>query len=263
MDEKFIIEKKFEAFADAIKRYRWFVLINILLSCAAIANVYIENGFTEAQIRRIVARQLLGPKSPSEEKMKAHATKLSEMKAGEMNTPESVKLIDEAVELKLRLMRGDEISKALAMPHRKIPLLEIEVPWNDYIVVLAIMITVFVIATWLSCVNVRDQVQNLHSLFAVNPDLKTLVKFNFFFTSPDDAGLARAIVHRLAILLPVLVFLLAGTVDLWPVLRHIPEGGLQPLYLYRLCFYFGCLIVMVPFCVETLKCSTTINRLTK
>lgn len=59
MAEFEITEKQYESFVSSISRFRWIVLINIILSCSFLVHIYSENGMSAAQIKITMHRKLI------------------------------------------------------------------------------------------------------------------------------------------------------------------------------------------------------------
>jgi len=50
--------KEYDSFTNSISRFKWTIIITILLSCSAILHIYSENGFSSAQRKYIVQRKI-------------------------------------------------------------------------------------------------------------------------------------------------------------------------------------------------------------
>jgi hypothetical protein len=125
MDDKFIYEKMYEAFVEAIRRYRWFVLGNVFLCCLALGTVYEEHGFAESQLHRVVQRKILAGRSRMAQKwqsLQAPLAALGPEQLGDYEHPKDAldertqRLLDDAVETKITMDRGSWHAAHLELP---------------------------------------------------------------------------------------------------------------------------------------------------
>jgi hypothetical protein len=258
MNDDFVAQKSFEAFVDAAKRFRWFILITILLSSLQLAHLYIENGFTNAQTHRVARRQILGDKHEDNKKYKDLLAEIE--KANDLKKEGFKDKINEAAEYKVQFQMGDNMLKDAKVNDRTIPLLQFIVPGNDFVFILGFMLAIFCVAVWLSSRSVLASLKSLEREIKSNPSVRSLVRLNFLFTgSPKNDWIARSIQY-IAIWSSFLCFGITSVIDYYPFFRDIDLELLRSI-LMRLALVVIFLLIIVSFSIMTTHISLEIHSL--
>lgn len=233
------VKEEFEAFKAAVSSMRWFMTTAVLISVLIILHIWLERfGFQEQQLQNTFAHRVK-QHVPEVQKCYADLARHLQRKKDHLDSEEpdsckpghfpddiSNRIKDEAKDIskflsiysgreyKIR-MTDNTLSKEV-LQVRKIPLLGVEVPANDFVTVMAVMSLVFATGVWL---NLRSVSAALSALAKRNdPELlKTARLHTAFVTSLETAPgevLARG-VRFLAIWLPFTSLLVATLLGYW------------------------------------------------
>jgi hypothetical protein len=219
MDDSFISQKKYEAYLDALRRFRWSVLTTIIISSLVVAHLYLENGLTQAQLQSVSMRKLTGVKERERSELKAKLLDFQKKNPKEKLPQE---LLNSYVALDVSLQRGDNMYRDARVPERTLPLLLMNVPGNDFVVVLAIMLAIFCVSTWLNSRAVLAPLEKLTADMDASQHFRDLVRLNFLFTgASDDSDWLANILQYVVVWLPFLSLSLGAFIDLRPIVVQI------------------------------------------
>lgn len=249
MNKEFIKEKEYDSFTTSISRFRLIILINIILSCSVFLHIYSEHGMSMGQIHQIAKRKLLteivkGNKEQGTNEIDVRLLLNAINKKKEKN--EYIKHLIEYLNNKKNLRdkiedaancgvypdelwenfenlsydyyepitMGDEAIKHV-IQNRTVPLLNMDIPANDFANIIELMIIVFAIATWLIMENIKFQITCILENTEENLKLsmKNLIKSNFLFNVSENSKAAKSI-QNFAIILPVFAVILSFLFDL-------------------------------------------------
>ena len=269
------ISEEFETFKSSVNRMRWFVITSVLISVLILVHIYLEQfGFQDHQLKvhfgnnleKYIDQSQACRKALAEHKQyeKDHfPTKFPEESCNEQIIPKELlnkilevkdrdDLIEKYSEEQLRIEMAQNTINDLKHQIRRIPMLGIEVPANDFIIVMSIMSLVFVTGLW---INFRGVLFSLKALAQHNEQkLIELARINTVFLTHLETSrgqiLAQA-VRILGIWLPSmsLVISLVGYID--PINNMLDEGvhnfGSKPYIVSNLCM--AIIIILMHFWV--------------
>ncbi len=242
-----LIAEEFSAFRSSITRMRWFMGVALLISVLIIFHIYLEQfGFQRQQLETVFAnrvanhvveiqncyRNLASHKQKEKDQIKSefptscskdHIPKVELEKITNMS-PEALLRVYSERELAIRTTDNTITSTKLGI--RKIPLLGVEVPANDFVPVMAIMSFVFVVGVWVNLRGVHASLLTLAN--RSDPELLKLAQLHAVFVS--GIGLTRG--NTLAKSARVLVFWLpfaaiiaASVIGFWGGVKGMLEGS--------------------------------------
>lgn len=212
-------EERFNVYANAIKRTRWFLLITTLLSCLLLIHMYLEQ-FSFQQEQMIETLKTRVKEDPNfrlnhlKEEIKADIAK-GNCEPTKLSKDKFEELVDEYAGLQYRMRIFDNTLEDVSIPNRSLPFLPMTVPGNDFLLVIGTMLLVFVIAVWL---NIRSVLAAIHSLQPSNSaEIREMIRLHFTFTGlVGYSGVEQKIVHIVqyaAFLLPCLSFFISVVLD--------------------------------------------------
>lgn len=235
-----LVEARFQAYREAAVRLRWFMMITVLISAVISIHTYLERaGFQKHQLIGTYAERVrnfrlekveclrLVVSAPIGSLVPIECAKVKDAKfhAWLAAAPADERLETYSMHAFLKA-RTDNTLKKMTIGERPLPLLGMEVPVNDYVPVLAILLVVFTLGVWL---NLRALAASLDVLAAdKDPELLRLAQLYFTFTVPLDLGRPHPmlrVVAFLAIWLPLLSLVLGSVADNWPVISRLLFGG--------------------------------------
>ena len=206
-------EAKFDAFKDAVSRCRWFILATVIVSSLIFFHAFLERwSLSEAQLPEVIAARL---QSSTKEKLKEREAAL--IKAREKKNIDPAELLAWAEDAYIIELTDHELANT-RHPERSLPFLDMKIPYNDFLPIMAVMLAVFTVGVWL---NVRSMGVAARSLLH-KAELRELARLNFTFTGVLDQHAHDKWGRRVQVLvlfLPALVLVSAAIVDLWPLLR--------------------------------------------
>lgn len=244
----------FDAAKSAIVRLRWFLLTTTLLSSLILAHAYLEKfGAHASQLRRAIAvdtslyavhRASAQPATAAKLELELFQGRIAALKAEEddlaqrlvahkqdpkrFSQAERDKLqadLDAFAEKKYRYQRTYNTLKDLKLRDRKLPLLEMEVDANDYLPLMAVILSVMIAAVWLSVGSLDTALRVLSSARDRSHFEACRVHFTFLFR--DERGridpINLLLLHA-AIWIPFTFLSVAVVLDLWPS----STGGILP-----------------------------------
>lgn len=231
---------RFNSYVDAMKRSRWLLLISTLLSSILLIHMYLEQfSFQERQVTgALVNRAKLGKEEEAAAlKSRLHEHHIVAQKPGAQRTPadnaciiadaELNKLATEYADLRYRMARLDNYLDDLSFPPRRLPLVPIDIPANDFVPIVGVMLLVFAISNWL---NVRTVHAGISSLLtdptpaAPLNELRQLISLHFTFTGLHDhrgEGRAARGMQYAAFSLPCASMLVAFVLDVYSVIEPL------------------------------------------
>lgn len=225
---------RFSVFTDSIKRTRWFLLVTTLLSCMLLIHMYLEQfSYQEQQNIDVIKARITEGKVAN---LKAREKEIQDDIAKKKDDPTKLSASDldnlatDYATIKYRMKLFDNQMNQVSIPSRQLPLLSMNIPGNDFLPVIGVMLLVFVIAVWL---NIRSVLAAIDSLKpSNNEEMRELIRLHFTFTGlVGSSGVERKMVHVVQYAsfgLPVLSLLFALGVDWRSAIKawHHPDLGL-------------------------------------
>lgn len=212
----------FDAFTQSITRFRWFILTCILIATILLTHVNLETGFTMTQLKGFALEQRI---SNTEAALLARTAAIRE-KYNQGATTDTLAKDPVAVGLAEEwqvFQRHKNMLESHAVVDRELPILGYHVPGNDFVPVMAMLLFVFSVASWLSSRSVLASIEHIKP-FATK-QLMGLFRLHFMFTVPVEGkhGMAN-LVQFLAVWIPTFVFALAAILDMVPAFAKYNEN---------------------------------------
>jgi len=219
------VHELFHSYIGSLTRLRWFFLLTTSLSCLVLLHIYVERwGFQEAQLIGYVAKQDIRRQELATlgEQMEDISKKIQDREArtSDVEYTNLVKAYEEISARKATLeyftMRTKNTLRDVKMQDRQLPILSFLVPANDYLTVLAMMNTIFVIGVWLILRSISAAVREIERSREMG-NMATLLRINFTFTGLAEDGRGKLMAHIVqysAFLLPAVSLLIAGYFDI-------------------------------------------------
>lgn len=241
------VEEEFSAYKSSVSRMRWFMTIALLISVLIVFHIYLEQfGYQEQQMETVFGHRISNhveqvqncyKKLALHKQNKNHGLKTEFPKECNADLI-PVSVLDDVSNMNLETLlrtyskreftirRTDNTIAGTKLGIRKIPLLGVEVPANDFVTVMAIMSFVFVVGVWVNLQGVRASLVTLAN--RSDPELLKLAQLHAVFVS--GIGLTRG--NTLAMAARVLVFWLplasisiASILGYWGPVKIMIEGG--------------------------------------
>jgi hypothetical protein len=299
-------QKEYESFVNSVSRFKWIILLTILLSCSSILDLYSKSDTTASQIRNVYLRKLFtesfvdfikqnktldydytkikfsdelkkcdekndveyedcvkillehnkknfkffydlkileGKTNLCENEINTYKKEqcenvknaifrvsdfyskkekvielLENINSGtaiESSYKELITVIEELKKPNEALSLGDIFARE-RITKRTIPLLNMEIEINDFLTIIQIMLTVFVLSLWLVLENLKFQIKNLIGRFSNSDekDLKILIRSNFLFNVSDEHLTITIILQYISIFFPFISIFTATLVDI-------------------------------------------------
>jgi hypothetical protein len=205
---------RFEAYREALKRCRWFLLITVTLSSLILSHTYLELfGFQQSMLRGITGHRM---RIGTVENVEALGDSLRAVPATERDEKYTERLRTYSGTV-YDMARTDNTLKAAALGDRTLPLLGLSVPSNDYLPVMAIILLIFSVSLWLNLRSAHGVLVTVRG----DDSFKALARLFFTFTGLQDPSrqnpVAR-VVQYFAIWLPAIALFFASLADLIPPL---------------------------------------------
>jgi len=207
---------RFEAYLDATKRLRWFILASVTASALLLCHVYLEQlSQQEAQLQGLIAHRIL---MRTEETLKNLATTLTAEVQSKRTLDDATKkrLIDYG-QWQYAFDVTSNTLKSAKFADRTIPFLGLLIPANDFLPVIGVMLSIFTAAVWLNLRSISFAVAELS-----DPQILRIARLHFTFTGlwgPGVQNWTAQLVQYCAIWLPLSAFALASLVDVWSMER--------------------------------------------
>lgn len=242
-----IIEEEFSAFKSAVTRMRWFMSTALLISVLIVFHVYLEQfGFQRQQMATVFGNRIANHVVEVQKCYRDMAIQLKmEKNQGFSVFPASCsteripkKAYDEIRKMKLEtLLRAyskreylirvtDNTIASTKLGIRKIPLLGVEVPVNDFVTVMAIMSFVFVVGVWVNLRGVDAALVTIAN--RSDTELLKLAQLHAVFVS--GVGLTRGnalakAARGLVFWLPFASIIVASVLGFWDGVNNMITGG--------------------------------------
>jgi hypothetical protein len=245
------VKEEFDAFKAAVSSMRWFMTTAVLISVLILLHIWLERfGFQEQQLRNSFAHRVkqhvpevqkcyadlarhlqrtqdqLPSKEPDSCQPGNFPHEIGKQIRGEATDIARFLSIYSDREYKIR-MTDNTLGKEV-LQVRKIPLLGVEVPANDFVTVMAVMSLVFASGVWLNLRSINAALKALAK--RGDPELvKTARLHTAFLTSLETTrseALARG-VRSLAIWLPFMSLFIATLLGYWEPIRDALKGTKQ------------------------------------
>lgn len=296
IDVNVVISEELGIFKASANRMRWFISTAILISVLMLLHVYLEQfSFQDSQLESNFSHRIQNytmEKQKCYEELAQYRQRKSDnlYKESLDYLPDSIKklcsppalpqkdsvhilnlskedLINEYSKRKFNITRTDNTMNEVKLQIRQIPLLGVEVPANDFVIVMAMMSIVFVIGVW---VNLRSLKMSLISLAAHNnATLLRLAHLNtVFLTTPEKnrSDVVARGVRTTALWLPFFSILVSTVVSNKPLYDKILlenfsfHIGPMDLVVSQLVFSF--ILILVHLWVA-LECSFIVENIEK
>lgn len=241
-----IIQEELDTFKAAANRMRWFISTAVLISVLILLHVYLEQfSFQYAQLEGIQANRIMKNIPEGEAcyaaviNIRKNNTNLPSIDSLEQCSPpvlpksigDHIKslgynsLVREYSSREFQIKMTDNTVGDIKMPSRQVPILGIEIPANDFVLVMATISMFFVVGVWL---NLRGLHAALTSLSKHNDkELMRIAQLNtVFLTSIEIKGSKLALnVRASSLWLPFFSILLATCVGYFPLLLEYSSGS--------------------------------------
>lgn len=249
-----IIDEELESFKSAASSMRWFITTAVLISVLIILHVWLENfGYQENQLQNVYSHRIANYVDETYECYKDMAKYLrgkedrlssstpenkEPASCGEHIFPPDVKReIDENItsypsalkaysNLRYKMKRTDNTLDKEVLQLRKIPLLGVEVPANDFVTVMAVMSLVFTTGVWLNLQAINTVLYSLKER-GVDGVMEVCRIHLIFVTSGDSCRgeILPTLVRSLAIWLPFISLLLGTVLGYWQAVVDLLDGN--------------------------------------
>lgn len=238
-----------QAFVESIRRFRWAILTTVLISTLLVVHTYLENGFTAKQLpywaldTYITDAQASLDTERAQLEAKYLASRLYTESLRDLARDEEVIALAESY---VRTKMHQNMVDKNIVQDQTIPLLGYRVPGNDYVPIMALLLVVISIGSWLSARSVLAAITSAFE--GPSEQAKKLINLHFLFTVPLDQKnwLAVAIQH-LAIWYPLFALGLAAYFDMAGPLVNIEHVLLPPGVVYGRLVLLVVLIVALCF----------------
>lgn len=231
------ISEEFEAFKSSVNRMRWFLITSVIVSFLILSHIYLEQfSYQEHTLELIESHRIKNNTKKVQEcrlsfydfykenkKFPDDCSKFtpeleSKTKESKIKEEDANNVIEDYSETNFAMKRTDHAINNVEFGNKQIPLLGINVPSNDYINVMAMMLSFIVIGVWINLVGINA------SLIALKKhnekQLIELARLNTLFIShlETESGqfLAKS-VRLILIWLPFFSTSLTGTLSFWEI----------------------------------------------
>ncbi len=260
------MQEKFELYKNAIARTRWLMFLITFVSCLIFCHIFLERFSFDGEQLRGVYKYRMKNGNPAL-KIKQDSTWLTDSIswANSINLSERDsfnKRLTIYSSRKYSFKKTNNTLNKMSFGMIEIPLAGISVNSNDYIIVVASMLFVLIVAFWLTIQSILVIVTKLD---LENGEIKELVNLNFTFigfTDTKGANLAK-IIQTITFLIPTIVLVVAIIIDSFPLWGEIVKGYSGPSWslILRYIILFGITIGTAVLSMNTLKKANKIDNL--